>query len=337
MVEIAATGRDGSRARATGALLLALSAGALFYYKWGGALRVLRVNAHGMSADMLVRGGLVASTAYYLLKIWPALVFGLVLGAVVRATVSPRWVRSLLAGEGARPTVCGAIAGSPLMLCSCCVTPVFTGVWERGARLGASLAVMLASPGLNVAALALTFALFPLKMAVARVVSALVLVLFASHGVARALEHTVERAPAPARETDDDLPRDARAFAVRFLKSFAYLIAVTVPLILVGVVASELLLPHAVTLGTLGNLGAIAAVALVSMCVALPTFFEIPLALVLLQLGAPGGAAVALLIAGPIVNLPSLLVLGRETNVRVAAAVATSVFVVATVAGLVVG
>jgi len=337
MVEIAATGREGSRVRAAGALLLALSAGALFYYKWGGALRVLQVRGHGVSPEMLVHGGLVASTLYYLHKIWPALVFGLVLGAVVRATISPRWVRSLLAGEGARPTVCGALAGSPLMLCSCCVTPVFTGVWERGARLGASLAVMLASPGLNVAALALTFALFPLKIAVARLVSALVLVLLGSYGIARALERTVVRAPAPARETDDDMPRDPKAFASRFLRSLGYLVVVTFPLIIVGVIVSELVLPHAVALGTLGNVGAVAAVALVGVCVALPTFFEIPLALVLLQLGAPAGAAVALLIAGPIVNMPSLLVLGRETNARVAAAVAASVFVVATLAGVAVG
>ncbi len=38
------------------------------------------------------------------------------------------------------------------MLCSCCVPPIVTSVYEQGARLGSALAVMLAAPGLNLAA-----------------------------------------------------------------------------------------------------------------------------------------------------------------------------------------
>jgi len=49
------------------------------------------------------------------------------------------------------------LAGAPLMLCSCCVAPIFTGVYERSARLGPSLGLMLAAPALNPAALILTF------------------------------------------------------------------------------------------------------------------------------------------------------------------------------------
>jgi uncharacterized protein len=83
-----------------------------------------------------------------------------------------------------------------------------------------------------------------------------------------------------------------------------------------------------------GALFAIALVALGSVLVALPTFFEIPLALVLLQMGAAPGAALAVLIAGPVVNLPSLFVLGRETRPRIALALAGGVWLVATLFGL---
>jgi uncharacterized membrane protein YraQ (UPF0718 family) len=69
---------------------------------------------------------------------------------------------------------------------------------------------------------------------------------------------------------------------------------------------------------------------------AMPTFFEIPLALLLLSIGAPTGAAVALMIAGPAINLPSLFTIGRSTNWKVSTAVALAIFVLAVVAGVLV-
>ena len=77
-------------------------------------------------------------------------------------------------------------------------------------------------------------------------------------------------------------------------------------------------------------------VATFAIPLALPTFFEIPLAFVLLSSGAPIGAAMALLIAGPAVNLPSLLTIIRSTSWKVAAVVAASVWVIAVVSGILV-
>src|SRR5437588_11262072 len=81
---------------------------------------------------------------------------------------------------------------------------------------------------------------------------------------------------------------------------------------------------------------AIAVVAAVAVPLALPTFFEIPLALILLASGAPVGAAVALLVAGPSVNLPSLFTVARSTNWKDAAVVAVSIWTLAVGAGIVV-
>ena len=78
----------------------------------------------------------------------------------------------------------------------------------------------------------------------------------------------------------------------------------------------------------------VAVTALVATLAALPTFFEIPIGLVLLSLGAPPGVVTAFVIAGPVVNLPSLLVLGREAGPRVAFALGAGVWVVSTAAGL---
>src|SRR5579859_2586342 len=114
------------RVRAGGVLLLLMTLSALFYYKWGGSLRTLgAVQATGKlsaSPGILLDGTLFATTIAYFKKIWPALVYGILVGAAVRAAVPVKWIRQWLGDRGAAPTIRGALAGAPLMLCSCCVT-----------------------------------------------------------------------------------------------------------------------------------------------------------------------------------------------------------------------
>jgi uncharacterized membrane protein YraQ (UPF0718 family) len=53
----------------------------------------------------------------------------------------------------------------------------------------------------------------------------------------------------------------------------------------------------------------------------------------LLSIGAPGGAAVAVLFAGPAVNLASLLTIGRSAGWPVASALALAIAMLACVGG----
>ena len=321
-----------------GAAVVALAAAlfALSYYKWGGSLRAWgRVREMGklpIDPTILTRDGALAGALAYFGKIWPAFAFGIVIGSVVRAAVPPTWVARALGGRGVKGALVGGVLGAPLMLCSCCVTPVFTGVYERGARLGSSLALMLGAPGLNLAAIALTFALLPPRLAVARAIAAVTIVV----GLPALLGRMDPGRRAKAACAVMPEPTSGADFVERFVRSLLYLLAVTLPLVLVGVLGSALVLPHVAPLSGVGAVAAIGLVALGSVLVALPTFFEIPIALVMLQMGAAPGAALAVLIAGPVVNLPSLFVLGRETRPRVALAVAAGVWLVATGAGLVV-
>ncbi len=327
----------GVRLAAVGLLLAVLSA--LFFYKWGGAFRAVQgVDATGrlsVTPTILMEGGVMASTLDYFRRIWPALTYGIVIGAVVRAALPPSWIASVLGRRGATGTVAGALAGAPLMLCSCCVTPIFTGVYERGARLGSALAMMLAAPGLNVAALAITFTVMPARFGALRVVGAALVVLALAPSVGRWLGAGLTPGRGPSRAvTDVELPATWRSLALSFVKNLGYMTLVTVPLIVVGVLLSALLLPHAARLSSLGGAPAVVLVALLATLIALPTFFEIPIALLLVQLGAPPGVAIAVLVAGPIVNLPSLFVLARESSARVAVAVGVGVWVIASLAGL---
>src|SRR2546421_5183934 len=169
------------------ALPVLVIVGALIAYKSSTALGVIgKVYATGVikpRSNVIPHvgasdAGVLTRTLNYFLVIWPALVFGILISGAVSTFVSPRWLESLLGKRSLRSQAIAGLAGAPLMLCSCCVAPIFTGVYERSARLGPSLALMLAAPALNPAALILTFMLFDYKVGMVRLGAAMAAVLF---------------------------------------------------------------------------------------------------------------------------------------------------------------
>jgi uncharacterized membrane protein YraQ (UPF0718 family) len=274
----------------------------------------------------------ITRTLNYFVVIWPALLFGILISAAVSTFVSPRWLSRLLERRSLRSQAIAGIIGAPLMLCSCCVAPIFTGVYERSARLGPSLGLMLAAPALNPAALILTFMLFDYKIGATRAVASVAAVLFIGMLADRIFGQTKVHCEA------DDWQAEARpADFIHFLRACARVALRLVPVIIVGVVLSMIIaqvLPVRTFDSSVAKFAMIAAVAGFAVLLALPTFFEIPLAIILLASGAPAGAAVAMLIAGPSVNLPSLFTIMRSTNWKIASLVAASVWTLATASGI---
>ena len=220
------------------------------------------------------------------------------------------------------------------MLCSCCVAPIFTGVYERSARLGPSLGLMLAAPALNPAALILTFMLFDYKVGITRAAASVAAVLFTGLIADRIFGRTEVHC-----DIDDWQTEGRPTDFLHFLRACGRVSVRLLPVIVIGVLASMIIaqmIPVRTFDSTAARFLAIAVVAAVAVPLALPTFFEIPLALLLLGSGAPAGAAMALLIAGPSVNLPSLLTIMKSTNWKVAAMVAASIWILAVVSGTIV-
>ena len=317
--------------------------GALIAYKSSTALGVIaKVSATGgftPRGNIVPRvgasdAGVVTRTLNYFLVIWPALLFGILISAAVSTFVSPRWLQSLFGKRSLRSQAIAGLAGAPLMLCSCCVAPIFTGVYERSARLGPSLALMLAAPALNPAALILTFMLFDYKVGMVRLGAAITAVLFTGMIADRLLGTT-----AVSCDKDDWQAAARPTDFVHFLRACARVAVRLLPMMIIGVLLSMFIaqfVPAGAYNSSAAKVLAIIVVASVAVPLALPTFFEIPLALILLGAGAPAGAAVALLIAGPAINLPSLLTIARSTNWKVAVTVAAFVMMLAIGGGLLV-
>ena len=324
------------------ATLLLVIVGSLLVYKGTAALAVIakvqntgafvpRTNVVPIPGNA-AQVNIVARSANYFLVIWPALLFGILISGAVRVLVPPRWLGRALGGGRVRPQLVAGLAGAPLMLCSCCAAPVFAGLYERSSRLGPSLAVMLAAPALNPAALILTFMLFEHRIAFTRLAMAGVAVFLT--GILIDKLFTLRPVDCPTSDEEGERP-----VLTTFLRSCLQMAVRTLPLIAVGVLISmavALWLPVGALASTGGQTVAIIVVALIAIPLAMPTFFEIPLALILLSAGAPAGAAVAMMIAGPAVNLPSLFTIARSTNWKVAASVALTIFALAVAGGILV-
>lgn len=332
---------EGAVARYLGlALLLGLVLG-LICVKWSASSRVLSSAAHhalDIKSAPYLNPAMLAATYAYFSKVGLALTFGIFIGGTLRVVVSPTKVAEWLGGRGARSLLRGALAGAPLMLCSCCVTPIFSSLHRRGARLGPSLSVLFAAPALNIASLVLTFMAFPVKVAILRALAALTIVFGVAPLAGRIFESARRSEGQPETCTvEPEEPLTLKTLPARWARSVLHTAVTTIPIVFAGVLLSSLLLPRVSSLSSGGILLAIVVAALVASVVALPTFVEIPIALSLLAAGAPAGVAVAVLIAGPVINLPSLMVIVREVGARVAVTVFLSVWLLASLFGWIAG
>ena len=197
---------------------------------------------------------------------------------------------------------------------------------------------MLSSPSLNLAALLLTFLLFPQDLALARVGMAMSAVFVLPVIIERLADGEVY--PKTLRESscpsEGVLPHNPIQVIGRWATSSGSVAVKTLPLIVLGVFVSGLLV------GSFGHPSAhgaptgmaIAVVAFLATLIALPTFFEIPFGMLLLANGFPPGAVAAVLFAGPAINMPSLFTLARVSSRKVALLAFLGVWVTAILGGL---
>jgi uncharacterized protein len=319
------------------AVVLLVLAGSLVIYKASAAMATLaKVSRTG---TMLPKSEWIPSAPFaawarpaivainYFSWVLVALTFGVLIGAAVAALVPQRWLARTLGGGGAGAAVLAAALGAPLMLCSCCAVPVFDGVFQRTRRLGPALALLVAAPALNPIALVLTFLLFPRGIALARLFLSLLLVLGAGSLAARV-------SPPPAQDDACALPpaQSWRTLGRDALGALRRVASRSLPAVVLGALLSAALLeldPVRAAVGSTAGPVAALVVAAVALPIALPTFGEIPLALALAASGAPSGAIVALLVAGPAINMPSLFGIKRSVSTRAALFAGIAVLVVA--------
>jgi uncharacterized membrane protein YraQ (UPF0718 family) len=233
-------------------------------------------------------------------------------------------------------TLFGAAAGMPLAVCTNCVAPIARGFYASGMSTESVLAAMFASPALNVVVLAMTFALFPVPIALLKLATVLLLIfVFAPAVASRQANSTAFVCPIeiPVSETW----RQALISTIRsFLKSFWYVFRVAFPLMILAAILGALvieLLP-AQALIAQATIGGIILVALVGAFLPVPMAFDVAIAYIAMTKGVPLPFVVTILCTLGIVSVFSLSVVGKTISWRIAAGAYATVAALGAFAGL---
>ncbi len=102
------------------------------------------------------------------------IIFGLLIGGLLKVFLSPSYVASHL-GKGRFTSVFkAALLGIPIPLCSCGVLPAAASLKKQGANNGATTAFLISTPESGVDSISITYALLDPIMTVARPVAAFI-------------------------------------------------------------------------------------------------------------------------------------------------------------------
>jgi len=233
-------------------------------------------------------------------------------------------------------TLLGTVAGVPLAVCTNCVAPMTQGFLASGMSDESVLATMFASPALNVVVLAMTFALFPVPVALLSSLRCFSSSSFCSgRGVSRAARRCFS--PVPSRNPGRrNVARGLLGIARSYARGFWHVFRIAFPLMLLAAFLGALLveLLPAQALFAPVTVGGILLVALIAAFLPVPMAFDVAIAYVTLTRGVPLPYVVTILCTLGIVSVYSLSIVGKSISWKVAIAAYATVAALGTAAGL---
>lgn len=246
----------------------------------------------------------------------PYLLLGFFLAGVMHAFVPQTLYRRYLGGNSFRSVLNATLLGIPLPLCSCGVIPTAMSLRKEGASRGATVSFLISTPQTGVDSIIATYSLMGLPFALLRPLVALVTSLMGGCLVNKfdsKDQVSVEDITSfiPQKEPESFFQKIKSAFRYAFVEMMqdigrwlllglvvAGLITVFVPDSFFALFADKPLLSM-----------------LLVLAFAIPMYLcatgSIPIAVALMLKGLSPGTALVLLMAGPAVNVASMLVISK--------------------------
>ena len=241
----------------------------------------------------------------------PYLLLGFLIAGVLHVFVPQKFYANYLSRKNRLSVLWAAMLGVPLPLCSCGVIPTAIGLRNEKASKGAIASFLIATPQTGIDSILATFSLMGLGFAIIRPLAALIT------GVCGGL--LVNRL---VREDDYCSVDDNSQLKIWRIVKYAYydmirdiglrlLIGLVVAALIQVVVPDEFFL-------SFGSQPLLQM--LVILVIAVPMYIcstgSIPVAAALMMKGLSPGAALVMLMAGPAVNLASILVVHKSMGRR---------------------
>lgn len=256
----------------------------------------------------------------------PYILLGFLLAGIMHAFVPKGIYRKYLGGNSLAAVFYGALLGVPLPLCSCGVIPTAMSLRKEGASKGATVSFLIATPQTGVDSIIATYSLMGLPFALLRPLVALITALCG--GLMVNVWDDKGNGGSDVRSAGDSSCRcSSHAFVQKLKDAFSYAF--------VGMIQDigkwlmfGLLIAGLITIFVPDSFFALFSdntlfSMLLVLAFAIPMYLcatgSIPIAVALMMKGLSPGAALVLLMAGPAVNMASVLVinkvLGRRTLV----------------------
>jgi len=333
--------------------ILVLIFAVILLYEWSGALTGVKVT---MAENKVITAKLLAESKIpvhmfivftiidYVKHSWLCLLLAFIAaGALQEFAPRDKVIKLMGSGRGFTPYAVAGAGGPLLSMCSCSIIPLFGGLYKRGAGLGPAITFLLAAPAFNPAAILLTLGLLGWKFAAARIIVAITAGILVGYATDRFFKNRLPE-PEPIRiDTEDEgLQQENQSFDKRLFNMALYsweFVKMVLPLIFLGVICAGLVkafLPPSLIIKYLGNgVLPIMLSSAIGVFMYTPTLVEVPLVRGLLESGMGTGAAMAFLLTGPALSLPSILGVCRIVKPRVPAIYATLMWICGTTAGLI--
>ena len=246
----------------------------------------------------------------------PYLLLGFLIAGVLHVFVPKTFYAKYLSPNNKMSVLWAALLGVPLPLCSCGVIPTAVGLKNEGASKGAVASFLIATPQTGIDSILATFSLMGLGFAVVRPVAALVTGVCGGLLVNRFASGATAQSSADCTCTVERGNRVWRVFKYAYFDmiqdiGLRLLIGLIVAALINVVVPNEFFL-------SFGKQPLLQM--LVILAVAVPMYIcstgSIPVAAALMMKGLTPGAALVMLMAGPAVNIASILVVKKSMGNR---------------------
>lgn len=277
----------------------------------------------------------------YLTKAWFCLGMAFLIAGAVQTFIPKELIIKHLGRRDPKAYFISAFGGPLLSVCSCSIIPLFAAIKKRGAGLGPAITFLLATPAINPAAIILTFSLINWQFVVGRIILALSaaiitgVILEAIWTTEEEKAGTLSQLKVEYQEKEFSLFRDLK----EWLKNVWDFIKKILPLVLLGIFIIgiiKIFLTSEVISNYLGQgFWQTALASIMGVIIYTPTLVEIPFVRELLLLGMGTGPALAFLLTGPALSLPSMLGVSRVIKWKMVLNYAAIMWILGILGGLI--
>ncbi len=256
-------------------------------------------------------------------EIVPLFLLALFVGALIEEFVSERFIARFLTGRNPGTMALSAVVGALIPLCTCGMVPLAVALRRRGGDLKHIFCFLTAGAAVSIPVLLLTWKILGFRWVLVRLLASIALGLLAGYASLAALRSVAGRSAGAAGEAFDMAPIAGRSRLRSVWRCFLGQLKEYAPWVLVSLglaAVVDVLVPRHwidILYGQRTTVGS-----LLASVSGVPFYFcsgaELPLVRELLAKGMGFGPATAMMLAVPIVNVPTFGVVGKWLGPRAA-------------------